>query len=69
MTTVKTNSGDTWDSVAWRLWGKGADQTHMADLIEANEKYVDTAIFAANVELTVPDVEDDSTSAVPPWRR
>lgn len=69
MTTTRTFSGDTWDSIAYRLWGKGTDQTHMADLISANPNYIDTVVFSANVELIVPDVEDKTPVTLPPWRR
>lgn len=69
MTSITTLSGDTWDIIAWRIWGDGADQTHMADLIAANQRHINTAIFAGNVELTVPEVEDDTPVSIPPWRR
>ncbi|EHL68464.1 tail protein X [Cloacibacillus evryensis] len=69
MRTVKTLSGDTWDVIAWRIWGDGADQAHMADLVDANPQHIDTAIFAGNVEIIVPEVEDAEPVSIPPWRQ
>ena len=69
MTTIRTNNGDTWDSVAWRIWGKGVDQTQMAALYAANTAYAETAVFGGNVELIVPEVEETTPQTIPPWRR
>ena len=69
MTTIKTLSGDTWDSAAWRIWGDGADQTHMAELIAANPQHINTTIFSGGTELTVPDTEEAESVSIPPWRR
>lgn len=69
MTTIKTRSGDTWDSIAYRIWGKGADQAHMSDLIDANSRHVEVTVFSANVEIVIPDVEDKTAVTLPPWRR
>lgn len=69
MTTIRTISGDTWDSIAWRVWGRGADQTQMLALFDANLQYVHTAIFGGNVEIVVPEVEDSTPQTLPPWRR
>ena len=66
---IMTRSGDTWDSVAYRIWGKGADQAFMSDLIDANPLYVEVTVFPANIEITVPDVEDKTAVTLPPWRR
>ena len=66
---IMTRSGETWDSIAYRIWGKGADQAFMSDLIDANPQYVEVAVFPANIEITVPDVEDKAAVTLPPWRR
>lgn len=68
MKTIRTLSGDTWDLIAWREWGEGADQTNTAALIEANPQYVETAIFPGNVEIVIPDVEESPPVSIPPWR-
>lgn len=64
-----THSGDTWDLVAYRIWGKGADQALMSDLIDANPQHVEVTVFQANIEITIPDVEDKAAVTLPPWRR
>lgn len=66
---IMTRSGDTWDSIAYRIWGKGADQAFMSDLIDANPQHVEVAVFPANIEITVPDVEDKAAVTLPIWRR
>lgn len=66
---IMTRSGDTWDSIAYRTWGRGADQAFMSDLIDANPQHVEVAVFPANIEITVPDVEDKTAVTLPPWRR
>ena len=68
MKTIRTLSGDTWDLIAWREWGEGADQTNTVALIEANLQYVDTAIFPGNIEIVIPDVEESPPVSIPPWR-
>lgn len=69
MKTVKTLSGDTWDVIAWRIWGDGADRGHMADLIEANPEHINTAIFSGNVAINVPEVAEAEPVSIPPWRQ
>ena len=69
MKTVKTLSGDTWDVIAWRIWGDGADQGHMADLIEANPEHIDIAIFSGNVAINVPEVAEAEPASIPPGRQ
>ena len=66
---IMTRSGDTWDSIAYRIWGKGADQAFMSDLIDVNPQHVEVAVLPANIEITVPDVEDKAAVTLPPWRR
>ncbi|WP_034443058.1 tail protein X [Cloacibacillus evryensis] len=69
MRTITTMSGDTWDVIAWRIWGDGADQGHMADLIGANQQHVQTAMFPGNVTLAVPEITEEEPASVPPWRQ
>lgn len=63
-----TIQGDTWDSIAYDLYG---DENYMSVLMEANFDYVDTLKFPANVELNVPEIGieiENDTDDQPDWR-
>jgi len=64
MATYKTIQGDTFDGIAYKLWG---DEKHMKELIEANLDYADVLIFSPNVELIVPEAEE-TPALLPFWR-
>ena len=61
----RTVQGDTFDAVAFRLWG----DEHMARrLIEANPEHADVLVFSAGMELRVPDVTPPTTvPQLPAW--
>ena len=61
----RTVQGDTFDGIAWRIWG----YEHMAHhLIESNPEQADVLVFRPGVELTVPAVKPDTAVAdLPPW--
>lgn len=65
MATYKTIQGDTFDGIAYKLWG---DEKHMKELIEANLDYADVLIFSPNVELIVPEAEE-APVLLPFWRK
>lgn len=60
-----TTQGDTWDTIARKLWGKEA---MCSALMAANPMHVGAVVFPAGVVLTVPDVEVTATVVTPPWR-
>lgn len=64
MATYKTIQGDTFDGIAFKLWG---DEKYMKALIQANLDYADILIFSPNVELIVPEIEEES-DPLPFWR-
>lgn len=65
--TYTTKAGDTFDLVAFRVMG---DCRYMPQLIDANRDKIDRFVFAAGVELTIPDVTPSTRpSSLPPWRR
>ena len=66
MIKYTTIQGDTWDGIAYKLYG---DEKHMKELIEVNWPVVDTLVFSAGVELNVPDLPEESSSDLPIWRR
>lgn len=67
MSKYTTKSGDTWDLIAYEQMGSCS---YVANLMDANRAYVNTAIFSAGVVLTVPEIPAGETiSTLPPWRR
>lgn len=64
MNVYTTISGDTWDGIAYKTMGDGM---LMDLLIAANQKYAETFVFKAGVELVVPDVEDTTSEDLPEW--
>lgn len=58
MSSVYTTvQGDTWDKIAYDQLD---DHLLMDQLLQANLPLIDIAIFPAGVEITIPDVSDDS---------
>ena len=60
-----TLQGDTWDSIAYRLWGR---ETLMHHLVKANPDYCDVLVFGPNITLSVPDIVVPARKPdLPPW--
>jgi phage tail protein X len=68
MSTYTTVLGDTWDMIAFKLYGK---EKYAKNLVEANLKYVETVIFSAGAILIVPEISstESDISSLPPWKR
>lgn len=64
--TYTTVSGDTWDIVAYKVYG---NEMYMDTLIKANIEYKDTYIFPAGVALTLPEIELTVSESLPPWKQ
>ena len=65
--SYKTVSGDTFDFIAFKTLGSC---NYTEALINANRQYLDTFIFSAGVELTIPDIEEEQKATpLPPWKR
>ncbi len=64
--TYTTKSGDTWDTVAYKVWG---DEMYMDTLIKANLGHKDTFIFPAGVVLALPEIGLEVSDSLPPWKR
>ncbi|MET3831029.1 phage tail protein X [Paenibacillus sp. DS2363] len=65
MTTYRTIQGDTWDGISYKLT---SSYDAMTTLMYANLDHIQTVIFTAGVELTVPDVQAQTSSSLPSWR-
>ncbi len=66
MTTYTTTQGDTWDSIAYELFGI---ESRMLNLMQANPDHLNTVIFGAGIELQIPSLPDEVQSDLPPWKR
>ncbi len=64
--TYTTVSGDTWDIVAYKVYG---NEMYTDTLIKANIEYKDTYIFPAGVVLTLPEIELTVSESLPPWKQ
>lgn len=69
MKTITTVQGDTWDTIAYRVYGS----VLMAqDLMEAREniRLLDHQVFPAGIIVATPEVaEQTATDDLPEWRR
>ncbi len=63
--SYRTVQGDTFDIVAYRVWGR----EHMAHLLmAANPAHADVLVFGPGVTLTIPDAQHATPVAdLPPW--
>lgn len=61
-----TKLGDTWDLIAYRVYGS---EKYMKELVEANIDLVSTVFFKSGVELICPDIPILNDSNAPPWKR
>lgn len=60
-----TSSGETWDMIAYNIYG---NSKLAGDIIQANLKYSEYVIFPAGIELILPDISDVKEVVLPPWR-
>lgn len=67
MTEYVTSQGDTWDFIAYKIFGS---ESYMQQLIEANFDLLDMLIFPANVKINVPKIGIDISNDIdqPSWR-
>jgi phage tail protein X len=65
-----TQSGERWDSLAWRYYG---DATLYAPIIQANPAVPIEAVFEVGLSIAVPLLVVNEavreTANLPPWKR
>lgn len=64
--TYMTSQGDTWDMIAYKLYGS---VKLLPLLINANGRHADTVIFSDGLVLQVPSEPEELPTELPPWRR
>lgn len=67
MKEYSTVSGDTWDMIAFKNYGK---ERYANELVEANLDHVHKVIFTGNIQLNIPEIDTAETETdLPPWKR
>lgn len=66
MLKYTTALGDTWDLIAYKMYG---NERLMSVLIEANPQCRETVLFSADIVIQVPEVTTAATTSLPPWKR
>ena len=65
MATYTTIQGDTWDMIAYRLFG---NEAYMEEMMMENLPYIDTLVFSSGTVLSVPELQEGQDEDVPFWR-
>lgn len=66
MTQYITKQGDTFDSIAFKVFG---DRRYTRELMEANPNHLEIVVFSGGIVLDVPEItEEITTGDQPPWR-
>ena len=66
MSTYTTVQGDTWDLIAYKLYG---DENYADVLMQSNYPYLDFFVFPADIVLNVPEVSrSENDFEIPEWR-
>lgn len=66
LNTYTTILGDTWDSIAYKVYG---NENYMDTLIRANLEHKDTYRFSAGVVLSLPEITLEVSQSLPPWKQ
>lgn len=64
--TYTTVQGDMWDNIAYKQLG---DVAHTDKLMNANLQYLGYFTFPAGIVLTLPKIEEQASSTLPPWKK
>ncbi|WP_342471642.1 hypothetical protein MHH70_12555 [Metasolibacillus sp. FSL H7-0170] len=64
MSSYITVQGETWDLIAYRLWGS---EYLLPLLLEANQQYRNIIIFDGGIKLKVPEIDTAIYTPRPAW--
>ena len=67
MDTYITQQGDTWDFIAYKLFGKMGRELLTSILIDNNQQFISTVIFPAGCVLHIPVINVPAAKSLPPW--
>lgn len=65
MATYTTRQGDTWDMIAWLVYGY---EGYAQAMMRLNPACIDTLIFDGGVELELPPIEAETPIGLPLWK-
>lgn len=66
MKTYTTIQGETWDEIAYKVYGS---EEYAALLMAKNYPYLNVLVFSAGTVLNTPDISEyDDSDELPPWR-
>ena len=60
-----TRAGQQWDEIALEVYG---DEKHADILMQANPQELGIYQFSAGVVLNTPELEEEQSTELPPWR-
>lgn len=63
--TYETVQGDTWDKIAYRVYG---DEEYAGYLMENNRLLLEYLVFPGGVTLAIPELTDEADEDLPIWR-
>lgn len=66
MEHYNTIQGDTWDAIAYKVYG---DEQLFPLLIQTNLRHIQTVRFDAGIVLQVPAPPEETIDDLPPWKR
>lgn len=61
----KTKQGDTWDGIAYLMFG---DEAYMQALMRLNRTHINTLVFDAGVMLELPERTAAIAPGLPLWK-
>jgi phage tail protein X len=65
MATYTTRQGDTWDMIAWLVYGS---ESYAQAMMRQNREHIDTLVFDGGVELELPPIVAETPVGLPPWK-
>lgn len=63
--TYSTVQGDTWDYIAFKVYGS---EEYTTLLMQSNYACLDILIFSAGTILNTPGLPEEEAEELPPWR-
>ena len=61
----ETVSGDTWDMIAYKVYGK---EIYADYLMQNNYDLLDIFVFSSGTKVYIPELPEETTYNLPPWR-
>lgn len=66
MNTYRTMQGDTWDMIAFKVYGAGYE-SQAGEIMKNNPELLDFFVFPAGINVNIPELAEDMGD-LPPWR-